>query len=294
MSSFMQQSPPDFVAIGHMAVDLLPDEERLGGSAIYAALTVARFGGRAAVLTRANIDQLPDGVRAELEAVSSEVELIIQSSESNTVFENRDVAGRRRQTLHGWAGEIDLSGLPPLWRSSQAIHVAPIAREFDPRQLSKLTPGYLGVTPQGWLRRWGPNLPSPVSHEALRLNNEIMSRIDGLVLAADEYVVARELSEFVGRRGLSVVTRGGQGATAIDRLRRIEVPSYPTRRVDRTGAGDVFAGVLFYLRSQREPVTTSLRLASAAAAISLSGVGISAIPDRDSVEELVAIEASRP
>ncbi len=294
MSNIMRHTPPEYVAVGHLAVDITPDGPRLGGSVIYGALAVARMGIHAGVLTRANLDTLPSEVTKELEAVSSEVELIIQGSDTTTTFENYVVAGRRQQTIHDWGGEIDWTGLPPLWRSATTIHLAPIAQEFDARHAGRLTPDYLGVTPQGWLRRWPTTFPGHVHHETPRFSNEIMAKFDGLVLSAEEYGSARELFEYVGRRGLSVLTQGGQGATAVDRQRRLEVAAYPSKRVDTTGAGDVFAGVLFALRAKRTPVSTCLRMASAAAAISIGGAGISAIPTLAEVEQLVEIEASRP
>lgn len=294
MSKIMRHTSPDYVAVGHLAVDITPEGPRLGGSAIYGALTVARMGIHAGVLTRANLDTLPPEVTQELEAVSSEVELIIQAGDSTTTFENMIIAGRRQQTIHDWAGEIDWTGLPPLWRSASTIHLAPIAQEFDARHAGRLTPNYLGVTPQGWLRHWPRTFPGRVTHDLPRMSNDVMSKFDGLVLSAEEYGSARELFEYVGRRGLSVLTQGAQGATAIDRHRRLEMEAYPSKRVDTTGAGDVFAGVLFALRTKRVPVSTCLRMASAAAAISIGGPGISAIPTLAETEQLVEIEASRP
>src|SRR3954468_20761907 len=101
---------PDYVAIGHLALDRTPDGEMLGGTVLYAALAAARFGARVGILTRANFDGLPESQRAALDAVAGEIEIVAQSSQSTTSFTNRDVAGRRQQSLHAWAGALDLSG----------------------------------------------------------------------------------------------------------------------------------------------------------------------------------------
>jgi sugar/nucleoside kinase (ribokinase family) len=283
---------PDFVAIGHFTVDRMPWGYALGGSVIYAALTVARAGFRAGVLTSGNIDELPRSVRLELESASKEIEFIMQASRATTTFTNSDVVDRRVQTLHAQASEIDLSGLPPDWRAVQTMHIAPVAQELDPRGLARLSPGFLGVTPQGWLRRWSSTLPAQVHHEALHMNPEIASRFDSMVVSAEELVDLREPYDVVSRRGLAVVTRGRRGATAIDRGRVTEVPGYPGERVDTTGAGDVFAAMLFLMRGQREPLVRSLNLASAAASLSVAGRGTSTIPTLEQVERRVEAGSS--
>ncbi|MEZ4521261.1 MAG: PfkB family carbohydrate kinase [Thermomicrobiales bacterium] len=294
MTSAGNPGTPDFVAIGHFTVDRMPWGAALGGSVAYAALAAARSGARVGVLTRGDIAHLPRDVRRDLELVSNEVELVIQSSRATTTFTNAEVVDRRVQTLHAWGGEIDLSGLPPDWRGAPVMHIAPVAQELDPRGLARLAPGYLGVTPQGWIRRWDSKLPSRVRHEPLKLSNELASRFDSMVASSEELAMLREPFEAVSRTGLAVVTRGRRGATAIDRGRTMEIEGFPGERIDTTGAGDVFAAILFLMRGQGQPLSRSLRFASAAAALSVAGRGISAIPSSAAVEELVEIEDSRP
>lgn len=285
---------PDYVAIGHFTVDRGPAGETLGGTALYAAVAAARFGLRVGVLTRGNIEGLPPELRDELAQLAGEIELIVEGSRATTIFENYEVAGRREQKLHGWAGTIDLNGLPPGWRSAPVVHLAPVARDFDARQLGRISPGYLGVTPQGWIRTWNEQTLGRITHMPLRLPNDVLARFNGLVVASDEYAMTRDAFEAVGRNGLAVVTRGRQGATILDRGRPFEVPGYPAERVDTTGAGDVFAAVLFLMRAQLESTASSLRHASAAAALSVTRHGLTAVPTQAAVERLIEVEQSRP
>ncbi len=278
---------PDYVAIGHLTIDRTPDGDQLGGSVLYAALAAARAGARAAILTRANLTDLSPALRAELDAFAAEVEIVAQGSDSTTTFTNREVAGRRAQSLHAWAGEIDLSGLPPLWRSAQAIHIAPVAQEIDARQLARLSPQLLGCTPQGWMRAWDRDRLGAIRPTPLRLPPEFISRIDVMVISSEESVPARDILEMVGRSGLAVVTRAEQGARLIDRGRRVDLESFPARVVETTGAGDVFAGALIAERAERRPVVASARYASAAAALKVAGRGLSAVPQRDAVERVI-------
>ena len=279
--------PPEYVAIGHFAVDRTPDGERLGGSVLYGAQTAARMGATVGVMTRGNLELLGPQARAELEELAEHMELVIEASDACTSFTNAEIAGRRQQTLHSWAGPIDLSGMPAHWRSASVIHLAPIAQDFDPRQAAKVSPGFLGATPQGWMRTWHETEFGAVNRVAPRLPNELATRLDALVVSANEYTLARELFELVGRSKLAVMTRGRQGARALDRGRQVEVPAYQVREVDTTGAGDVFAAALFVMRARGESTVASLRYASAASAIAVSREGVSAVPTFEEIEDLV-------
>jgi sugar/nucleoside kinase (ribokinase family) len=283
----MSTRVPDYVAIGHLTLDRTSEGDALGGTVIYAALAAARYGARVAILTRANLDSMPDAQRELLASLTADLDVIVQSSRSTTTFTNREVGGRRTQEIHSWAGEIDLNGLPPLWRSAGVIHLAPVAQEVDPRQVHRLSPTLLGCTPQGWMREWRGARAGHVRIETLRLPPDLVSRIDAIVVSSEESVAARDVLEAVGERGLAVVTRGQQGADAIDRGRRFDVQSYPVRAVDSVGAGDVFAGALFAARGNRDGVAASTRYASAAAALKVTGHGVESVPGREDVLALV-------
>lgn len=287
----MASRVPDVVVIGHLTIDRTPHGDALGGTVLYAALTAARYGARTAILTRANLDLLPTDQKSLLGDISREIEIIVQASDATTTFTNVDVGGRRQQSLHAWAGEIDLTGLPPLWRGAGVIHLAPVAQEIDPRHVSRLAPRLLGCTPQGWMRFWDRDRFGRIRLENLRLPADLVARIDTLVVSQEEAIEARDSVEAVGRRGLAVVTRGDHGALVIDRDRRFDGPFFPVRAVDTVGAGDVFAAGLFAARGAGESVAASLRYAAAAAALKVTGRGVAAVPNRDAV--LAFIERER-
>jgi sugar/nucleoside kinase (ribokinase family) len=283
----MSSRVPDYVVIGHIAIDHTSAGSILGGTVLYAALAAARYGARVGILTRANLEQFTEAQRDELSAVAGEIEIVAQSSGATTTFTNTEVAGRRVQTLHAWGGEIDLNGLPPLWRSVPAIHLAPIAQEIDPRQIHHLAPSFLGCTPQGWMRQWHPERFGLVRQIALRLPADLVARIDAIVISSEEYTNAREIIDAVGQRGLIAITRNQQGTALVDRGRAINMPAVRVKAIDSTGAGDVFAGSLFAGRAAKESVVASARYATAAAALKVTGRGIQAVPDRAAVEALI-------
>lgn len=285
-------APPDYLGIGHFTIDQTDEGPMLGGSVLYGALTAARLGARAAVLTRGNLDALDDNMRRQLDDIAGQVEIVVQSSRDNTVFTNRERAGRRLQELHGWAGEIDLSGVPPAWRSAEVIHLAPVAQEIDYRTTSRLSARFLGCTPQGWMRRWDQQRFGPIQPVPLRLPTDLLARIDAIVVSSEEYANSREAVESVGRRALAVITRGSQGSTLMDRGTFSEMAPYPSKIVDTTGAGDVFAAGLFVMRGRHEGIAHSARYAAAAASLSLEGRGLSAIPTLEQIETLLGVQAN--
>lgn len=278
---------PDYVVVGHLCVDITSRGPALGGSALYCSIAAARFGARAGVLTRANLASLDGRLRAELADLAGEIDLIVQQSNATTTFTNAEVAGRRRQTIHAWGEPIDLNGLPAHWRSAGVVHLAPVAQEIELRQVSRLGAGMVGCTPQGWMRAWDPKRLGPVRQIPLRLPPDVVARIDGLVVSASEYVDARDVVEAVGSRGLAVVTRGELGARVRDRGRVFEIEPFKVQQVDPTGAGDIFAAVLFAARSLGESTVASVRYAAAAAALKVTGEGVRATPWRADIERLI-------
>ena len=282
----MAGDAPDYLAIGHISIDLTPDgSAMLGGTALYSALTAARFGLRAAILTCGNFSEHGEAISQALNRFAGEIEIVLQNAPQATVLTNASVAGRRVQTIHSWAGRIDLSGVPPQWRSAGIVHLAPIAQEIDPRQVGRLNPGFFGATPQGWMRHWSAERLGAISLGQLRLPNELLGRIDALVLSSEEQALAREVIDAVSRRGLVAITRGPQGAEIIDRGRSIDIPAVPIRALDDTGAGDVFAAALFVMRADQESTIASGRAAAVAAGLSIQQWGPNGVPTREAVED---------
>src|SRR5688500_16203155 len=77
------QRAPDYVLVGHICADILPNGTVvLGGTALYSALTVAALGWRVGVLTRGRYGVTIDGVAVpDLGAFSDRVQVIVQDAE---------------------------------------------------------------------------------------------------------------------------------------------------------------------------------------------------------------------
>jgi sugar/nucleoside kinase (ribokinase family) len=169
------------------------------------------------------------------------------------------------------------------------VHLGPIADELNPRECAGLTTGFLGVTPQGWMRDWPRPGGGKVSHIPLRLPGELLGRIDSAIVSIEEIAWARDVIERVGERRLGVVTQGPDGARIIAGGQRFELPGFRVPVKDLTGAGDVFAAAFFMKASDRTVSAEKAgTFANAVAALSLSDLGAQTVPHMREVDALLA------
>ncbi|MGH2551923.1 MAG: PfkB family carbohydrate kinase, partial [Thermomicrobiales bacterium] len=296
-TGLQSERAPDYVVIGHICADLLPDGTAvLGGTALYSALTAASLGWRVGILTRGRYGQNVDGINVpSLDPYADKFSMIVQEAERPTVFVNEYQAGRRVQTVPHWGGQIDLRGLPPHWRNAKVIHLGPIAQEIDMKETGGLTPEFLGVTPQGWMREW-PRSGGRVKLNHLRIAPKLLSRIDGVIVSEEEISLSRDTVDQVGSRRLAVITRGEWGSRVVYAGAHAELPGYKIAAKDLTGAGDVFATAFFIKATERSvSAVNAARFANAVAALSLREIGPNGIPTLDEVDAFLkdAVEVRR-
>lgn len=296
LSPMQASRTPQYLVIGHICADLTPEGDViLGGTALYSALTAARLGWRVGVLTRGAFGGEFAGMKVpSLDEFAGEISIICQDAEVPTTFINVYKAGRREQTMPHWAGPIDLRGLPPHWRNARVIHLGPIAQEIDQKQTGALTPQFLGITPQGWMREWPRPGGGRVRLTHLRLAPELANRTDGVIVSIEEITQSRDVVELIGAQRLGVITKGESGARVIYGGESIDLPGFNVPTVDLTGAGDVFAAAFFTKAADRSiSALNAGRFANAVAALSLRGVGVSAVPSLRDVEALLATNRGR-
>lgn len=270
-------STPDFVAVGHVALDLTDKSWILGGTAAYAATTARNFGRHAAVVTSAE-----DGL--DLTAHLADIEIEASQAPATTTFRNTyPPEGRRVQWLHNRAAPITPADLPNAWRQAPIALLAPIAQEV-PEELADLFPeALLGMSLQGWLRRWDD--AGRVSPAAWEPSGRTLERADALILSEEDLVgIQGPMMPVLEAARLTVLTQGHKGAMLLRSGESIQVPAPNIRAVDPTGAGDVFAAAfLIRLAETRDPVEAA-GFANRAAALSVRGPGLAAVPTREEVE----------
>src|SRR5205809_294755 len=179
----IKDTTPDFLTIGHVTRDILPDNTfSLGGTVTFAALTASRLGLVAAIITCADAELL-----ADLPARLPEIGLVARTSSATTAFVNTYHEGFRTQYLRARADHLQLEDVPETWRKASVVLFGPLDQELSP-SLVRLFPRHPGsifaATPQGWLRHWdedGRVWPAPWTAA-----EEILPLLDILILSHDD------------------------------------------------------------------------------------------------------------
>ena len=157
MSSILQPiekgTTPDFLTIGHVTRDILPDQTySLGGTVTFAALTAYHLGLVAAITTCVDAE-----LRADLPARLPEIGLAVRTSFATTAFVNTYHEGFRIQYIQARADQVQLEDVPEAWRNAPIVLFGPLDQELS-SSLVRLFPRHPGsifaATPQGWLRSW--------------------------------------------------------------------------------------------------------------------------------------------
>jgi sugar/nucleoside kinase (ribokinase family) len=264
----------DYVVIGHVTRDLVDKTVMIGGTASYAARTARGMGCRVGVVTSAGPEFDPDRTLAGMAVACL-------PAETTTTFENVYTAGGRHQVLHGVAAKLTADAVPPEWKPA-LVHLGPVAQECDPALARAFNDAFLGLTPQGWMRRWDRHgHVSPGRWEDA----------EGMLVHADAAVVSEEdvagddslISRFASLVRVLVVTRGAAGCTlhTAGRVRPIPAPS--TREVDPTGSGDVFAAAFFVRLERGDDPQMAARFANCVAARSVTRKGLAGTPGPDEI-----------
>ncbi len=272
--------PPDIVFAGHITRDLLADGGwRPGGSVVYGAHLAARWGFRPAVLTAAaSLEE----ARAALPAVAT---VHVLPSTATTTFRNLP-GPPREQHVSAVASPLTAGAMPPAWREASAMFVAPVIGEVaasfvdDVREAGQ--GGLIGVGLQGWLRLIDAG-GRVRAIDARNIDLAAVLRGADAAFVSDEDLSATDAPEALMRavakgRTYVLFTKADHGSELLAETGVWAIAAAPARRVDPTGAGDVFATAYLLALVQGEPPPDAARLATAAAACSIEGEGIAAIP----------------
>jgi 1D-myo-inositol 3-kinase len=257
---------PSVVVCGNVTLDRTPGGLVPGGPAYYAGRAWRALGAPTRVLTAA-ADDFPAAALAGIEVAGA-------PSAATTIFVNvYGPTGARTQRVEARAVPLAPGQAPAAWRTPDVLHLAPVLDELDPAALrAALAPRITGLCAQGLLRRVGPDgaVAQPPWHPAPAL----LAAVDVVILGEDD---VRGQGDLVARLARSVpvvvFTMGARGCEVIEGGRARRVGTFPTREVDPTGAGDVFAaGFLFALAGGAEPAEAA-RLGAAAASFVVEAPG---------------------
>ncbi len=273
------ESPIDYLIIGHVVQDVVPEGYTVGGTATYSSITARNLGRRPGIVTRL----APDFVWPP---ALHDVAVHRVPSAHTTTFHNIYHNGHRQQFLLSIADSMQPEDIPLEWRHSPIVHLGPLNRELDPRFARLFPQALVGVTPQGWLRQWDE--AGRIRMRPWEEAPEILPHVDVLVLSEEDLNGnAGLMDEYVRLTRIAVMTQGPRGCVVFTEGKEFQVAGFPVTEVDPTGAGDVFAAAfLIRLQETGDPVQAA-RFANATASFCVQAPGVAGIPTRDQVEERI-------
>jgi 1D-myo-inositol 3-kinase len=269
---------PEFVTVGHVCQDILPDGGLgLGGSVSYASMTAHRLGYHTGIVTSAGPD-------LDLAQAFPDMDIACHRSATTTVFENIYLEDGRKQILHQRADPITCERIPPSWRGTRMAYLGSIDQEIDPEVFSCFAPDVLiGVMPQGFFRRWDER--GYISFAEWTPSKDVLQNINVLVISEldvpDPYGLVRNWGQYVD---VVVVTHAERGATVYHAGEPCHYPARMACETDPTGAGDVFAAAFLIRYAETGDPCQAAPFANAVASFSVEAPGIAGIPLRPQVE----------
>lgn len=295
------------ISCGEALIDFLPRtgtdgsavfQPATGGSPMNVAVAVARLGAKAGFFGGLSTDFFGDMLRQALTDSGVDLSYVATVSRPTTLAFVKLEDGNARYAFfdENSAGRmLTEADLPAFPKTVAALHFGSFSLASEP----------CGSALEAMMQReqatrvisLDPNIRPTLVH-----NREgYLARLDRLVAMADiarlseedlAWIAPEADFEALARRwldlgaGLVILTRGGEGATAISARHAVSVPGIATKVVDTVGAGDTFtAGFLTRLETlglltkkavaalDRDRLTDVLTFATKAAAITVSRAG---------------------
>ena len=265
----------DYLTVGHVTKDLAVDGYTLGGTASYAPLTACAFGLHAGVLTAFGEDISVSAL--------DEIEVVRKPSACTTTFENIETVSGRKQYLHKIAEILRAVDVPESLKSARILHLGPVADEVDAEIASLFPVAFIGLTPQGWMRKRGDD--GLVGYQEWKLARLLIESADAVVISVEDVRGNEDLiAEYAHQFKVLAVTEGYNGARLYwhGDVRRFRAPKVEV--VDPTGAGDIFAAAFFIrLEATRDPWKAAA-FAVNLAALSVTRKGLLGVPRPEEVQ----------
>lgn len=264
----------DYLVVGHVANDVTPSGNRLGGTAAFSALTAKALGLKVGIVTSWG-EEIP------LDEVGT-IPLANEPTEESTSFENIYSLQGRQQILHSLAPSIDYHHIPQAWRRAPLVHLGPIAQEVEPSLVRRFTEEFIGATPQGWLREWDEN--GLVSQGEWPEADFVLGNANATIISIEDIAGDEDrIEEMASSSQILVVTEGFRGCRVFADAEMRHFPGSDIDEVDATGAGDIFSTVFFVHLQQNKNPWDAAELANRLAGISSTRAGIASIPTQDEI-----------
>ncbi|MBN2257283.1 MAG: hypothetical protein JW704_05610 [Anaerolineaceae bacterium] len=266
--------PIDYLIIGHLTQDITSSGLQLGGTAAYAALTARALGMRVGILT----STAPDIDLSPLDGIS----IHNIPADNSTTFKNVTTTSGRTQYLYHIAHSLSADMIPENWVNTPMIHIGPVAQEVSIDIIDSFSSGFIGITPQGWMRKWDEN--GQIRPETWLNADKILVKASAVVISIDD-VQADEsiITKMIQKIPILVVTEADLGARLYwnGDYRHFSPPA--ETEMDATGACDIFAAAFFLRMHETQDPWESARFATLIASRSVTRCGLDSIPTPEEI-----------
>lgn len=308
----------DFIPLqkGVALKDVVSFERAPGGAPANVAAAVAKYGQKAAMISKLGNDAFGDFLVDKLVEAGVETDKVYRTGEANTALAfvslkedgERDFSFYRNPSADLLLNEEEIE--PAWFQAGDILHFCSVDLVESPmKQAHKKA--IAAVSNAGGLVSFDPNVRLPLwanpedcrkaileflpTADIVKVSDEELEFITGI---NDEANAIQSL--FVGNVKAVVYTKGAAGADLFLRNERFESSGYTVEPVDTTGAGDAFIGGFLYqlLELQATPANVMevlrsnqrqiLQFSNASGALTTTGKGaISALPTKGEVEKLI-------
>lgn len=270
---------PELLCVGFLCHDLHEGKHILGGTASYSSIMASHLGMSTAVLT-----SLGEDFEFLTEFSNRHISLEIVPAAKTTLFENKYSEGIRTQLLHARATTLEPIHLPTIWKEIPVVKFCLIADEVCQSFLNVFPNALKAATIQGWLRQWDEN--GKVT--AKEMNWELLAPLDIVFMSEDDISgYDNAIPQIADLVDYLVMTQGKAGAVIYHQGNQFHFPSYPTKEIDPTGAGDIFAASFLYHFYKNRDLRLASAFAHASASCVVEHVGVH-IPNIDEIHRRYA------
>jgi 5-dehydro-2-deoxygluconokinase len=309
-------APFEVLTMGRIGVDIYPLQigrslrqvetfgKYLGGSATNVAVAAARFGRRAAVISRTGDDPFGEFIHDALRGFSVDDRYVSAVPVMPTPVTFCEIFPPDHFPLYFYrfptapdlqieTGDLDLDAIKSagiFWVTVTGLSQEPsrtaTLRALETRAKAGTTVLDLDYRPMFWpsreeARRW---VQEALPYATVAVGN--LDECETAVGTREPHAAARALHD--AGVGLAVVKQGPAGVLASDGAQVVEVPPAPVQVVNGLGAGDAFGGALAHSLLSGWDLERTLRFCNAAGAIVASRLACAdAMPTADEVEKKV-------
>ena len=264
----------DYLMLGSITRDVSASGKySLGGTASYSGLMANTLGSRVGIVS---------SMSADLNLLPLEKNGILvarQHSDVTTEYQNIYTDAGRVQYLRKRASSLTFDSVPARWLTAPIVHIGPLANDIDQSITHQFSDAFVGITLQGWLRKWDHD--GRIIRSAFPQLTEVISKADAVVLSIEDVDGDWDYIERCAAVSkVLVITESDKGATVFGGGKRHQFQAPNVVMKDSTGAGDIFASVFFVLYYHTEDYRLAARLAVKIASDSVTREGLKSVPSK--------------